>query len=223
MSKHNVISLQDRESNSDPLTELLQSGAKQCFRDRRETTALARPFPGAGAVDTQQLLDQLTGADSILDHLPDGPEDADERWQAVQRYWTSCVHCSLPGWTQDTVLPWKLDSDRPLPPVLRLNKLIGNDNLSAITETLVIRRPGLPDVTYSLLAVVYGSGRHFTADIRYNMNAGSKVFFHYDPFTSGKIECWHWTSVCLRAVGASPHSFLDTALGRGPSSPSSHT
>ncbi len=29
MSKHNVISLQDRESNSDPLTELLQSGAKQ--------------------------------------------------------------------------------------------------------------------------------------------------------------------------------------------------
>ena len=29
MSKHNVISLEDRESNSDPLTELLQSGAKQ--------------------------------------------------------------------------------------------------------------------------------------------------------------------------------------------------
>ncbi len=66
---------------------------------------------------------------------------------------------------------------------------------------------GLPDVTYSLLAVVYGSGRHFTADIRYNMNAGSKVFFHYDPFHFRQDRVLALDK-CLPACSAGKPTFL---------------
>ena len=127
----------------------------------------------------QQLLDQPTGADSILHHLS---KDPTQRLRQVQRYGACCHKCDGDRY-RDTVLPWALDTERPLPPLLRLNKLILSEGIRDISDTLTVSQPGTPvPVTYQLLAVVYGSGAHFTCDVRYAIDAGDSQFFHYDPF-----------------------------------------
>jgi hypothetical protein len=137
--------------------------------------ALGRPFPGRAGGSTRQLLDQLRGADSILHHLS---KDPIKRLREVQRYGACCRKCDGDRY-RDTVLPWALDTERPLPPLLRLNKLILSEGFRDISDTLTVSQPGTPvPVTYQLLAVVYGSGAHFTCDVRYAIDAGDSQFFH---------------------------------------------
>jgi hypothetical protein len=38
------------------------------------------------------------------------------------------------------------------------------------------------DVTYKLLAVVYGNTKHFTTCVRYHIDEGDEKFYHFDPF-----------------------------------------
>jgi hypothetical protein len=94
-----------------------------------------------------------------------------------------CPDCRINNKRVDTMLPWALDDTQPLPPILRFNKAIGSDRITSIPDTVSIRSPGSQNlIVYELLAVTYGSGSHFTCDIRSNIDEGSRVFTHYDGF-----------------------------------------
>jgi hypothetical protein len=149
--------------------------------DLQVSTGYCKPFPGMPPTSsTQQLVDQLIGADCLLDHLSD---DETEQLAAVKKFGTRCLdaRCNKDGWA-DTVLPCTLDDTKPLPPLLRVNKRIFDDDFSAITDTLVITTSENTQVVYKLLAVVYGNSKHFTADIRYHIDTGNEQFHHYDAW-----------------------------------------
>jgi hypothetical protein len=125
---------------------------------------------------------RLSGADALLDHLSD--DDEAKQLVDIGTFASRCEdpRCGENGRWGDTVLPWTLDDSKPLPPLLRVNKLIFSDDVSAITDTLVITTSDNVRVVYKLLAVLYGNASHFTADIRYNLDTGSEQFHHFDPF-----------------------------------------
>jgi hypothetical protein len=131
-------------------------------------------------LNTQQLLDQLIGADCLLDHLS---SDETVQLAAVKTFGERCMNalCNNNDWA-DTVLPWILDDTKPLPPLLRVNKRILDNDFSAVTDTLVIITSDNTRVVYKLLGVVYGNARHFTADVRYSIDTGNEQFHHYDAW-----------------------------------------
>jgi hypothetical protein len=145
-------------------------------------SGLGRAFPGMPKTcTTQQILDQTIGKCSLLDHLP---EDKATHLEMVKRWGSRCPDqcASNDGkiWT-DTMLPSELDSDQPLPPLLRVTKGLYNARLSAVTDTMTVTHNGKL-VTYKLLATVYGNTQHFTACIRYHIDEGNEQFYHFDPF-----------------------------------------
>jgi hypothetical protein len=148
-----------------------------------QATGIGKPFPGMPKTcNTQQLLDQTIGKCSLLDHLP---EDKATLLRSVPRWGTRCpAQCTKSNnvhtWA-DTMLPSGLDSQQPLPPLLRVTKGLYSSRLSAVLDTLTMTHNGR-NVTYKLLACVYGNTRHFTACIRYHIDEGNEQFFHFDPF-----------------------------------------
>jgi hypothetical protein len=142
--------------------------------------ALGKPLPGAPHGSTQAILDQQIGAEGMLHHLPANPY---EHLGAVKMFGAQCPDCRINGKRVDTMLPWALDDTQPLPPILRFNKSIGSNRITSIPDTVSVKRPGGQDpIVYELLAIVYGSGSHFTCDIRSSIDEGSRAFTHYDAF-----------------------------------------
>jgi hypothetical protein len=147
-----------------------------------EASGIGRAFPGMPKTcTTQQIVDQAIGKDSLLEHLQ---EDEATRLTTVQRWGTrcpaKCVNNNGAVWA-NTMLPLKLDSQQPLPPLLRVTKGLYNDRLSAVSDTITVAHND-EDVTYKLLAVVYGNTKHFTTCVRYHIDEGDEQFYHFDPF-----------------------------------------
>jgi hypothetical protein len=145
-------------------------------------SGIGRAFPGMPKTcTTQQMVDQAIGKCSLLDHLP---EDKATHLATVKRYGercpAQCTNTEENVWT-DTMLPTNLDSQQPLPPLLRVTKGLYNDRLSAVSDTITVEH-NAKDVTYKLLAIVYGNTQHFTACIRYHIDEGNEQFYHFDPF-----------------------------------------
>lgn len=149
---------------------------------RVETAASgARPLPGMPKTcTTQQVLNQLIGNDSILDHLPDTEA---EHLNTVKNWGSTCYNnnCISLNYA-DTVLPWKLNNQEPLPPLLRVTKGVYSSRFSSIGDMITLTDHDGSRVVYKLLAVIYGNTQHFTADIRYHIDQGNEQYFHYDPF-----------------------------------------
>ena len=92
-------------------------------------------------------------------------------------------NCTMDGRFADTSLPMSLDPTTVPPAFLRINKRRLAKNLNSVCETVTLTYPDVWEtVTYQLVAVVYASSSHFTADIRYKLPDGDRQFFHYDPF-----------------------------------------
>ena len=183
-----VLGLRDKDAS--PLPGLSLNVTHRCDHCTHETRmimgaletadSLGQPLPGnqCPSGSTQQFLDQLTGAKSILDHLDD--DDADEKRDKVDHYGGTCTLCN-PHY--NTVLPHKLDRAEPLPPLLRINKNICSGILSQMCDTMSVEGgQDEPSATYVLLGIIYGNGAHFTADVRYHWDKRSRQWFHYDPF-----------------------------------------
>lgn len=148
-----------------------------------QASGIARPFPGMPKTcTTQQIVDQTIGKDCLLDYLP---EDEETQLATVQRWGSRCPEQCIRSdhsrvWA-DTMLPSKLDNQQPLPPLLRVTKGLYNNRLSAVSDTITVTHNG-DEVTYKLLACVYGNTHHFTACIRYHIDEGDEQFYHFDPF-----------------------------------------
>ena len=142
--------------------------------------AVGKPLPGAPHGSTQEILNQHTGVVGMLHHLPANPY---EHLGAVKMFGGQCPNCVVDGKRMDTMLPYGLDPTQPLPPILRFNKAIGSDRITSIPDTVCLQHPDDPaPTTYTLLATIYGNRLHFTTDVRYHIDEGSRAFTHYDPF-----------------------------------------
>ena len=139
----------------------------------------SRRLPGQpAACSTQQLVDQMIGKDSILDHLP---LEKSEHLNLVRRWGGVCKYKHSEQF-QNTMLPLKLNSEQPLPPVIRVTKGLYSLRFSEVSDTLTITDQHGVDVVYKLLAVVYGNHVHFTCCVRYHIDSGDERFYHFDSY-----------------------------------------